>query len=101
MPNRRLNTAPVSLMRAVQARDSVMHLQCPFCGEEALFIGVPAFDRRVTCSKCGATPEVRHAHEAWCAGRRSELSRRFPELGAMEDNTSGTVTPLHARLRHH
>jgi ribosomal protein S27E len=59
---------------------SVMHLQCPACREEELFIGLPRFDQRITCGGCGATPEVRHAHESWCATRRGELLRRFPDL---------------------
>jgi uncharacterized protein (DUF983 family) len=62
-----------------------MHLRCPACGEEELFIGVPAFDQRVSCSGCGSSAEVRHAHERWCAVRRAELARMFPELRCPHD----------------
>ncbi len=67
-------------LRAVPTSVSVMHLRCPACDAEELFIGVPAFDERVACSACGASTEVRHAHETWCAARRETLDRRFPDL---------------------
>ncbi len=67
-------------LRAVPTSASVMHLRCPACHEEALFIGVQAFDQRVSCDACGASSEVRHAHETWCAAKREILNREFPEL---------------------
>lgn len=79
MAHRRPDTERTPL-RAVSRGSSVMHLHCPTCHDEALLIGVPAFDRRVSCTVCTASTEVRIAHEAWCAPRRARLLRRFPEL---------------------
>ena len=74
-------------LRVVSCGGSVMHFHCPTCDDEALLIGVPAFDRRVSCTVCSASAEVRIAHEAWCAPRRAGLVLRFPELRLHEHDS--------------
>jgi ribosomal protein S27E len=78
-------TNPKAALRAVPMSPSVMHLKCPSCGEEGLFIGVPQFDVAVSCDACGQHSEVRQAHEAWCLQRREVLANRFPNLRDEEE----------------
>jgi len=65
---------------AMDSPMTAVHVTCPKCAQDFAVPRSMNPDRPMACPACGSKFEFRQFHEAWCASRRNELGRRFPDL---------------------